>query len=158
MMRLLQIRIDKNQISFLKEGIYLTSRLIDGTFPDYKQIIPKEHKTEGVVLKYDLVNSLKMSNIFADKFSQVTFHILPKEKIFKITTKNIDVGENINNLEAVIRGDEISISFNHKYIIDCFQSIDSDSVSLSFSDMNKPMVIRGVGDKSFLYLVMPMNK
>ena len=79
-------------------------------------------------------------------------------KIFKITTKNMDVGENINNLDAVIKGDDLTISFNYKYIIDCFQSIDSDSISLSFSDVNKPMVIRGVGDKSFLYLVMPMNK
>ena len=70
----------------------------------------------------------------------------------------MDVGENVNNLDAVVKGEEITISFNYKYIIDCFQSIDSDSVSLSFFDNSKPMVIRGVGDKSFLYLVMPMNK
>ena len=70
----------------------------------------------------------------------------------------MEVGENINNLESVVKGEAITISFNHKYIIDCFQSIDADSVSLSFSDTNKPMVIRGVGDKGFLYLVMPMNK
>lgn len=152
------VYLSENQIAFLYNDIYITSRVIDGVFPDYKQIIPKDLKTEVVVLKQDFISSLRISNIFSDKFSQVTFHIKPKEKTFKIVTKNTDIGENENSIDAVIKGDELSISFNYKYIIDCFQSIDSDSVSLSFSDTNKPMVIRGVGDKSFLYLVMPMNK
>ena len=150
--------LSENQIAFSHNDLYITSRVIDGTFPDYKQIIPKETKTEVVVLKQDILSGLRISNIFADKFSQVTFQINPKEKVFKITTKNMDVGENVNNIDAVIKGEALSISFNHKYIIDCFQSIDSDSVSLSFSDTNKPMIIKGVGDKTFLYLVMPMNK
>jgi len=150
--------LNENQISFSYNDIYITSRVIDGVFPDYKQIIPKETKTEAIVLKQDLISGLRISNIFSDKFSQVTFNVKPKEKVFEITTKNMDIGENINNIDAVITGEELTISFNYKYIIDCFQSIDSDSVSLSFSDTNKPMVVRGVGDKSFLYLVMPMNK
>ncbi len=150
--------LNENQISFSYEDLYITSRVIDGVFPDYKQIIPKEVKTEVVVLKQDLVSSLRISNIFSDRFSQVVFNINPKDKKFEITTKNMDVGENVNNIDAVIKGEELTISFNYKYIIDCFQSIDTDSISLSFSDVNKPMVVRGVGDKSFLYLVMPMNK
>lgn len=153
-----EVYLNDNQIAFQYNDIYITSRVIDGAFPDYKQIIPKETKTEVTLLKQDLISGLRISNIFADKFSQVIFHISPKDKNFRIATKNMDIGENVNNLDAVIKGEEITISFNHKYIIDCFQSIESDSVSLSFSDNNKPMVVRGVGDKSFLYLVMPMNK
>ena len=153
-----QVYLNENQIAFSHNDMYVTSRVIDGTFPDYKQIIPKETKTEVIVLKQDFVSALRISNIFSDKFSQVVFSISPKEKIFKITTKNMDIGENINNIDAVIKGEELSISFNYKYIIDCFQSIDADSISLSFSDTNKPMIVRGVSDKSFLYLVMPMNK
>lgn len=154
----LEVSLNENQISFSYGDLYLTSRVIDGTFPDYKQIIPKETKTEVTLLKQDFLNSLRISNIFSDKFSQVVFTITPKDKNFKITTKNIDVGENVNNIEAVIKGDSMTISFNYKYIMDCFQSIDNDSVTLYFSDLNKPMIIKGVGDKSFLYLVMPMNK
>ena len=152
------VYLNENQIAFSYNDIYVTSRVIDGAFPDYKEIIPKETKTEVVVLKQDFVSSLRISNIFSDKFSQVTFHIDPKEKTFKIITKNMDIGENINTLDAVIKGDALSVSFNYKYIIDCFQSIDSDSVSLSFFDKNRAMTIRPIGDKSFLYLVMPMNK
>ncbi|MBA3733096.1 DNA polymerase III subunit beta [Patescibacteria group bacterium] len=153
-----EVKLNQNQISFSYPDLYITSRVIDGVFPDYKQIIPKDEKTEVVVLKQDFVSALKISNIFSDKFSQVTFYINPKEKTFRITTKNMDIGENVNNLDAVLKGDELTISFNYKYIIDCFQSIDADSISLTFSDTNKPMIVRGVSDKSFLYLVMPMNK
>ena len=152
------VYLNENQIAFSYNDIYVTSRVIDGAFPDYKQIIPKETKTEVTLLKQDLISGLRISNIFADKFSQVIFNINPTEKIFKITTKNMDVGENENNLDCVIKGDGLTISFNYKYIMDCFQSIDSDSITLSFSDINKPMIVRGVSDKSFLYLVMPMNK
>jgi DNA polymerase-3 subunit beta len=150
--------LNENQIAFSYNEVYITSRVIDGVFPDYKQIIPKEVKTEVTVLKQDLISSLKISNIFADKFSQVTFQISPKNKMFKILTKNMDVGENTSSLDAVLKGEDLNISFNYKYITDCFQSIDSDSVNLTFSDTNRPMVIQGVSDKSFLYLVMPMNK
>lgn len=153
-----EVYLNENQISFSYNDIYLTSRVIDGSFPDYKQIIPKETKTEVTVLKQDFISALRISNIFSDKFSQVTFIINPKQKLFRIITKNMEVGENTNNLDSVIKGDELNISFNYKYIIDCFQSIETDSISLSFSDSNKPMVVRGVGDTSFLYLVMPMNK
>ena len=154
----MDVYLNENQIDFSYKDIYLTSRIIDGSFPDYKEIIPKETKTEAIVLKQDFISAMRISNVFSDKFSQVTFSILPKEKTFKIVTKNADVGENTNNLEAVIKGEELTISFNYKYIIDCFQSIDSDSISLSFLDKNRAMTIRGVSDKSFLYLVMPMNK
>lgn len=154
----LSVNLNENQISFTHNGLYLTSRVIDGNFPDYKQIIPSDVKTEVTLLKQDLLSGLRISNIFSDKFSQVVFNVLPKDKTLKITTKNNDVGENVNSIDAVIKGDSLTISFNYKYIMDCFQSIESDSITLFFSDINKPMVVRGVGDKSFLYLVMPMNK
>ena len=112
--------LNDNQIAFSFGDIYITSRIIDGTFPDYKQIIPKETKTETIVLKQDLVSALRISNIFSDKFSQVIFNINPKEKEFKITTKNMDVGENENKLDSVVKGEKLTISFNYKYIIDCY--------------------------------------
>lgn len=152
------VYLNENQIAFSYGEIYITSRVIDGTFPDYKQIIPKEVKTEVTLLKQDFLSGLRISNIFSDKFSQVTFFISPKEKVFRITTKNMDIGENVNNLDAVVKGEELTISFNYKYIIDCFQSIDADSITLSLSDSTRAMIIQGTGDKSFTYLVMPMNK
>lgn len=153
-----EVTLDKNQISFIYKGIYLISRVIDGVFPDYKQIIPKNSTTEVIVLKQDLVNALKLSNLFSDKFNQINFKIDPQAKVCTIKTKNSDIGENSTGLESAITGEALEINFNYKYIIDCFQSIDSDSVTLYFSGLNRPMVISPVSDTSFRYLVMPMNR
>lgn len=148
----------KNQVSFSSDDIYITSRIIDGIFPDYKQIVPKEWKTEAIVLKQDLLNALKISNIFSDKFNQVTLTIKPKEKFFELYSKNADVGENKTQVDAALKGEPIQVNINYKYLFDCFQSIASDSISLSFNEVNRPMVVRGVSDNSFLYLIMPMNR
>lgn len=153
-----EIHLDKNQISFHYKGIFLISRVIDGTFPDYKQIIPKTSTTEAVVLKQDLINALKLSNVFSDKFNQVTLKIIPGSNLCEIRTKNNDVGENISSLEAAITGESLEINFNYRYIVDSFQSIDSDSVTLSFAGLNRPLVINPVSDSTFRYLVMPMNR
>jgi DNA polymerase-3 subunit beta len=155
---ILEINFTKNQISFKYKDIYIVSRVIDGIFPDYKQIIAKEFKTEVIVLKQDLLTALKLSNIFSDSFNQINIKASQSEKILEFRTKNSSIGESVNRLSATITGDPIEINFNHKYIVDCFQSIDSDSVSFSFNGLNKPMVIRGLSDKSFTYLVMPMNR
>src|SRR3989344_2150548 len=69
-----------NQISFTKDGAYLISRTIEGTFPDYKQIVPKTFKTEATLLKEDLLRALKLAHVLSDTFNQVTFHLVPGEK------------------------------------------------------------------------------
>jgi DNA polymerase-3 subunit beta len=154
-----KMKLSKNLVSFEGSGIRVVSRVIDGTFPDYRQIIPKGYITEAIVLKEDLLNSLKISNIFSDKFSQTRLMINPKKNSFEIQSKNNDVGENKTQVDAALSGDPIEVTFNYKYIVDCFQSIEADSVSLQFNGIGKPMVIRPVsGDQTFLYLVMPMNR
>ena len=144
-------------MSFSSNGIYLTSRIIDGTFPEYQQIIPKEHSSKAVLLKQDAISAFKVSNIFSDKFNQATIEINKKEKYFQIATKNPDIGENVYKIDSATSGEGLEINFNYKYIVDCFQSIVTDSISFEISK-NKPMIIKGVGDASFLYLVMPMNR
>lgn len=153
-----EVRFGGGQVAFVCNGIYLVSRIVDGTFPDYGQIIPKENTTEIIVLKQDLIQALKLSNIFSDNFNQVTLVVKPSDGIFEIRSKNIDKGENKNLVDGTLRGDDIEISFNHKYLSDCFGSINSDSITLTFNGKTKPIVVRGVGDSSFLYLTMPLNK
>ncbi|HEY0907736.1 MAG TPA: DNA polymerase III subunit beta [Candidatus Paceibacterota bacterium] len=154
----IRVLFDKNQIAFEAKDIYLMSRVIDATFPDYRQIIPKAFVTEVVVLKQDFVDSLKTSHVFSDKFNQVNVKALPSKKSFTISTKNSDVGEYTNSIDSSITGQDVEINFNHKYIADSFQSIDADSIALSISGANRPLVMKGVSDKSFTYLVMPMNR
>lgn len=154
----IKVFFDKNQIAFEGRDIYFMSRVIDATFPDYKQIIPKVFVTEVVVLKQDLMDSLKTSHVFSDKFNQVNIKALPSKKSFVISTKNSDIGEYTNSIDSSVTGQDVDINFNHKYLSDCFGSIDSDSLAISISGANKPLVMKGVSDKSFTYLVMPMNR
>ena len=153
-----RVCFNKNQISFSSNNIYLTSRIIDGVFPDYRQIIPKEFKVEAVVLKQDLLNALKLSNIFSDKFNQINLLINPKEKVFELSSQNNDVGENKTYLDAAIKGEDILLGFNYKYFLDCFQSLNTDSISIRLNQPSKPIVISGNSDDSFTYLIMPMNR
>ena len=151
---------NKNQISFSSDNTYLTSRVIDGVFPDYRQIIPKnsEINTNAVVLKQDLLNALKISNIFSDKFNQVNLHIAPKSKIFELSSNNNDVGENKTNVDAALTGEDIELGFNYKYFLDCFQSVNTDSLSIKLAGATRPIVVSPVGDATFTYLIMPMNR
>jgi len=154
----IKITLQKNQISITTPGIYLTSRVIDGSFPDYKQIIPKGSLTNAIVLKQDFMSSLKVSNVFSDKFNQVTLTVTPNEKSFEVESRNSDIGENVTSINGSFSGDNVSANFNYKYILDCFPSVSGDSVSLEMNGNNKPMILRGVGDSSFMYLIMPMNR
>lgn len=152
------LHISDTQVSFLFDTIYITSRLVDGTFPDYKQIIPKEKRTEAVVLKQDLVNVFKKVTVFSDRFNHVGFRVRPTKKEFTIEAENSEVGETTETLNAALSGEDLEINFNHKYVTDSFQSLSGDSVVLSFVGLSKPVIMRSVSDSTFLYLVMPLNK
>ena len=145
-------------VSFSSDNIYLTSRVIDGVFPDYRQIVPKKSETEAIVLRQDLLNALKLSNIFSDKFNQVNLKIAPPEKVFELSSANNDVGENKTFLDAALTGENVELGFNYKYFLDCFQSIVADSVSIKLSGSGSPILISPVSDPSFIYLIMPMNR
>jgi len=154
----IDVFFDETQISFFYKNNFLTSRTTSGVFPDYKQLLPKESKTEVILLKEDFIRSLRVSNIFADKFNQITLRVSPSKKILTIQSQNQEKGENISSVEATTKGDEIEIGFNYKYIMETFPSIFSDSISLSLIGPAKPMLIKGVSDTTFVYLIMPMNK
>ena len=154
----IDIFFDENQIVLKNDEVYVISRIVDGVFPDYKQIIPKTEGTVVNVLKDDFVQAMRISNIFSNNFNQTTISIIPSDGVVEISTQNKDKGETINRVKANIEGEAIKISFNHKYINDCLGSINSDTLKLIFNGNGKPLVIMGSKDSTFRYLVMPMNK
>lgn len=152
------IAIEDNQIALRADSLYLTSRTIDGKFPEYKQIIPKEVSTKAVLLKQDILSSLKTALIFSDSSNRLKININPKKKVFDIESKNQSVGESNEAVEAVLEGEETSVALNHRYLIDGIATVPTDSVSLLFSGEGRPILIEGVGDQSFRYLLMQMNR
>jgi len=153
-----KLGISKNQISIQSEFIYLVSRTVEGSYPDYRQIIPKEPKTEIICLKDDFESVCKATATFTDRFHQISFDVSPQKKLFTISSKNQDTGELMEKIEATLSGEAVAINFNHKYVSDVFQALPGDSASISLNGAGKPAVVRGVGDGNFLYVVMPMNR
>jgi len=154
----IEVVFGESQIGLLCEHIYVTSRVIDGQFPDYKKILPTSHATRAVVLKSDLLDALKTATIFSGKFNKVTFVVQPQDNLFVVETRSGEVGENRTELEAKTEGDALAVHFNHRYIADVFQIIDSESVEFLFNGATQPLLMRGTSSKDFVYIVMPMNK
>lgn len=137
-------------------GVYISSRLVTGNFPDYIQIIPKEFITHLTVLKEDLSNSFKKTNIFLNKFRQVSLMITNNN--LTISSQNNELGHTTNTVKAQVEGEELTLNFNQQYIMDPLNYINDDSIKLSFAGVGRAMIMQGVTDKSLRYLVMPMNK
>ncbi len=153
-----RVAFNKNQLSISGGGVYFTSRLIDGAFPDYRMIIPKEEKTKVVLMKGEMLSTLKLSTVFADKFFQVVFYVNSSKKTVVVESKNNDIGSSVSSIDAVIEGVDIETSFNLKYFLDVFQSLSGDSISISFTEPNRPIIIKSINDPSFTYLLMPTNR
>ncbi len=153
-----KVFIGKNQISLQSSEIYFTSRIVDGTYPNYQQIIPQESTIEAIVLKDDLMQTLRLVNVFSDSFNQILLKTNSKKGIIELHSRNTDVGENTTSVDAALSGGDIETYLNHKYLTDSFPAISADSLSFSFTEKNKPFVVRGVGEGNFLYLIMPMNR
>ncbi len=149
---------DESQLVVAMDGVRFVSRVVDGTFPNYKEILPKNFTTEATVLKNDLSEMLKKARVFSGNDQHVGLHVYPKRKIFSATARSADVGEMSDSIDAALSGEDIDINFHIGYLADCLPTIQSDSVVLGFSGAGKPLVIRGVSDPSFTYLVMPLNR
>lgn len=152
-----ELIITDNQCALaFTEGVYITSRLVTGSFPDYEQIIPKEYSTHTTILKNDLLQTFKKTQIFLNKFLQVTLKV--ENQMLTISSQNGDIGSTIDTIPAHTEGDDITLNFNQQFLIDPLNSIPDESVLLHFAGLGRPLVIQGLSDTTLRYLVMPMNK
>jgi DNA polymerase III subunit beta len=157
----LKLSITNNQISIYSSTIHLTSRIIDGIYPDYNQIMPKLFDWEININREEFIQALKISNIFSDKFNQILITLNPKQQKINLESENQDVGTgkieiNVNILKQ--DNQERKIRFNAKYLLDCFQIINSDDVFLGLNETNQPIMIKESNNETFKYIVMPINR
>ncbi len=151
------LSITENQCALsFSEGVYITSRLISGSFPDYEQIIPKEYVTHTTVLKNDLLQAFKKTHVFLNKFMQVTLKIAQAD--ITISSQNGEVGTTTDTVKVQTTGSDLVLNFNQQYLIDPLTHISDESVIMHFAGIGRPLVIQGVSDTTLRYLVMPMNK
>jgi DNA polymerase III subunit beta len=152
------VSFDEHHAAFVSTQSMLVSRLTNATYPDYRQIIPKESVVEAIVLRKDFENALKQTIIFSDSFQKIRLNFDPKKNHISFFARNIDIGESSETISAHISGSGLDISFNHKYLSSILSLTSADSLSITAAGIGRPLVLKGVGDTSLLYLVSPMNQ
>ncbi len=152
------ISFDEHQCAIMSAQGMMVSRLTSATYPDYRQIVPKDTVSEAVVLRKDLEAALKRTTIFSDAFQKVTLGLDQKKNTLTLFAKNADIGESSEVLNARVSGTSLNLSFNHRFLTTIFSLTNAESLSLHAAGIGRPLIIKGVGDNSLLYLISPMNQ
>jgi DNA polymerase-3 subunit beta len=153
----------RGQVVFRVKDIELVSQLIDGTFPDYQQIIPRKHTSRTLVSTMALLKACKQAEIFAREGSNVarlnikTANGDLKPSEVEITAASEETGKNETIVEATVDGSGVLIAFNVKFLREALEVIKTPNVALETSAANAPGVLRPVGDEQFLHVIMPMH-
>jgi len=151
-----QLGVSKNQMIFQRSQLLLLARLMEGSYPNYQQVIPKENDKRAVVKKEELESALRRVSILSrEKTSAIKLEL--GSGAITLSSSNPDMGEAKESLEAQYGQEGITTGFNARYLLDALGAIDSDQVVLEFKDALSPCVIRQPGDPDFLCVVMPMR-
>jgi DNA polymerase-3 subunit beta len=152
----------RNQILFHLRDIDLVSQLIEGRFPDYRQIIPSSHTTRTVLDTSGFLKVARVSHLFArDAANIVRLEVAPGDELMPghitLAATSAELGDNVGQLDASIEGDPLEIAFNAKYLIDVLSVMDTAQVALETSSASSPGVLRPIGDDDFVHVIMPMH-
>ena len=153
----------RGQVVFRVKDVEVVSQLIDGTFPDYQQIIPRSYKSRTLVSTSSLLKACKQAEIFAREGSNVArFNIKSSQgemqpSEVEISATSEETGKNETIVEATVDGGGLLIAFNVKFLREALEVIRTPNVALETSAPNAPGVVRPVGDDQFLHVIMPMH-
>jgi DNA polymerase-3 subunit beta len=149
---------DDNQVLFKSDQTEMISRLVEGSFPDYSAIVPREFAAEIVVEKDEFLNAIKLAGVFGQKNSEVKIKIHQNKKAIEISSADQALGENNNILPAKITGDIPEVFFNWRYLSDPLKSIKAADLFIGLQEDAGPALIRAVSDTSYFYVLRPILK
>jgi DNA polymerase-3 subunit beta len=150
-----EIYFSESQVLFKFDETELISRLIDGQYPDYRQIIPKEFKTVAEVSRDELTHAIKAAALFSPDSNNVNLEI--KETGITVNAASMAAGENTTHIQATVTGGENNAVFNYRYLIDCLNNVSEPTVQLKLINDASPAAITPVGRTNYVYIVMPIK-
>lgn len=151
-----QVSFGENQALFTLGDTQIISRLIDGQYPDYAQIIPPDFATTATVDRAGLLQALRTSGIFSHGSNTVRLEIDPKGNVV-VSSGSQDLGESTITVDATVKGPGAAILFNYRYILDMLNALNSGEVVLKVNTDSTPVVITPKQDTDYTYLVMPIK-
>ena len=151
----------KSQVLFRLKGAEIVSQLIQGSFPNYSQVIPQSYTTRAVVDISEFLRVTKMSSIFArDASGIVRLVITPGSELtpgkVTVSAQAEEVGDNVGEVDALTDGEEAKIAFNVKYLSDVLSVLSQAQVALELTTPSSPGTIRPIGVDNYVHVVMPM--
>jgi DNA polymerase-3 subunit beta len=147
--------LGERDATFIVGGTQLTTRLIEGEFPNYRQLIPNTHPNRLIVGREPLLDALRRVKLLAREATPV--RITLKAEGIELTAITQDVGQAHEDLDAKYEGAEMVIAFNPEYLADGIEAVEGDEVTLETVDALKPAVVRSVESQDYLYLLMPVR-
>lgn len=150
-----QILFETNLNEVDHPEINLISRQIEGNYPAYKEIIPKEYKTRIIADKDFLIKQIKLAGLFAGKINEIK--IKNDDKNLEILSQDLELGENSSILEAKIEGEPVEISFNYKFILDGVSRVKTKNAILELQGASGAGVIKAEEGTDYIYVVMPIK-
>lgn len=160
-----RVAFEENQIFLEIDGVRIVSRVINGKYPDYRQILPKEFLYSAIVSREELLRAVRMSSVFSSQMNgEMSLSLDPEKNEVVISSRSSDIGENQTVLPArVVGNDVIQAVFNPRYLIDGINALNSDDISVLMNTPSSPVGIRSVdpvqvGESDFLYIAMPIRK
>ena len=155
------INQQKSQALFRLKNIELVSQLIQGTFPNYSQLIPQSYGTRSVVDIAEFLRAIKMASVFArDGSGIVRLVITPGAELtpgkMNISAKAEEIGDNVGEIDALVDGEGDKIAFNARYLADILGVLHQSQVALETTTPSSPGVLRPVGIDNYVHVIMPM--
>lgn len=152
-----QIFIEHQMSEFSHPEILFTSRLIEGEYPNYQEIIPQKFKTKAFLDRASFLNQIKTASLFSGRINEVKLKFDPKRKIIEIFSQNPDFGEYKSQIIGEIEGEEILISFNFRFLLDGISSIESKKIGFFLSDVEGPAILKPIEVEDYFYILMPIK-
>jgi DNA polymerase-3 subunit beta len=148
----------KNQILFHLEGVDLVSRLIDGQFPNYQQVLPQSHSTRAVFDREELLRAVRPAALIAHESANIVkLQISPEGEAGIVVSANAEIGDHVGQVEAAVEGDGTTIAFNARYLADVLTNVGAGQFVLELNGPLSPGVFRPVGDDQYVHVVMPVR-
>ena len=135
----------------------IVSRLIEGEFPDYQEIIPKKYETQVILNKDSFLDQIKSASLFCGKINEVKIKVDVEKEQIDIFSQNPELGENRSYIAAKIKGKPVEVAFNYKFLIDGLLNIKSKEIIFELNNEDGPAVLKPVGDSSYIYVIMPIK-
>lgn len=152
----LLLGISQKSAVMKKDNTLISVRLLEGEFPDYKKVIPKDNDKEVLAAKDTLLSSLKRVSILStDKIKGVRFNFAPGK--LTLSSSSPDIGEAVEEVDIDYSGPEIDIAFNARYLIDMLETLEEDKVRVGLKDSLSPGMVRPMGSEDYIYIIMPMR-